>query len=117
MQAKDKSLRNPPLKPSAYLETTVVSYYCSRPSRDIVISARQQITQLWWDNKIHEYSIFISDLVQEEAGKGDDKAAAKRLNAISEFPILEVDTEASRIAKDSSRTEQFPPNIRKMQFI
>lgn len=100
------------MKPSIYLETTVVSYYCSRPSRDIVISARQQLTQLWWDNKIQEFDIFVSDLVHEEAGKGDKDAAAKRLAAISGFSFLEIDEEASRIAKflvaDGAIPKEYP---------
>lgn len=87
------------MNPSVYLETTVISYYSSRPSRDIVISARQQLTQMWWDSKIREYDIFISDLVREEAGKGDTEAAARRLDVISKFAILEIDEEASKIAK------------------
>jgi hypothetical protein len=40
-----------------------------------------------------------SILVQEEAGKGDAEAAAKRLKAISDFAILEIDEDASRVAK------------------
>jgi predicted nucleic acid-binding protein len=87
------------MKPSLYLETTIVSYYCSRPSRDIVISARQQLTQMWWENKIDDYDIYISDLVQDEASKGDKDASVKRLETISKFEILEVDAEASRVAK------------------
>jgi hypothetical protein len=87
------------MKSSIYLETTVVSYYCSRPSRDIVISARQQLTQIWWENKIDDYNIFISDLVQDEASKGDTEASMKRLEIIANFKILEVDAEASRVAK------------------
>jgi len=100
------------MKPSIYLETTVVSYYCSRPSRDIVIGARQQVTQMWWDNNIQEYAIFISDLVQEEAGKGDIEAAAKRHEAISGFAFLEIDEDASRIAKflvaDGAIPKEYP---------
>lgn len=87
------------MKSSIYLETTIVSYYCSRPSRDIVISARQQLTQIWWENKLNDYDIFISDLVQDEASKGDKDASVKRLEAIAKFEILEVDSEASRVAK------------------
>jgi hypothetical protein len=54
---------------------------------------------MWWDSRIQEYDIFISDLVQEEAGKGDLKAAAKRIEVISEFTVLEIDENASRMAK------------------
>ena len=37
------------MKPKIYIETSVISYYTSRPSRDIVTAGRQQITREWWD--------------------------------------------------------------------
>ena len=37
------------MKPRLYLETSVVSYYVGRPSRDLIIAGRQQITRDWWE--------------------------------------------------------------------
>ncbi len=34
------------MKETVYLETTVVSYYTSKPSRDIIALAHQEITPL-----------------------------------------------------------------------
>ncbi len=31
-----------------YLETTIVSYFMARTSRDLIVAAHQQITQEWW---------------------------------------------------------------------
>lgn len=90
---------------SVYLETTIVSYYCSRANRDIIISARQQLTELWWNTQIKNYNVFISDLVLEESAKGDNVAATKRLEAISNFKILEIDNECSEIAKNTNFTK------------
>lgn len=117
------------MKPTIYLETTVVSYYCSRPSRDIVISARQQLTQIWWDSKINEFEVFVSDLVIEEAGKGDLNAASKRIEAISDFMVLKIDEDAAMIAKnllsDGAIPQEYPEDaihiavasINRMTFI
>lgn len=33
------------MKETVYIETSVVSYYTSKPSRDLVIVARQEITR------------------------------------------------------------------------
>ena len=38
-------------KQSVYIETTIVSYYISRPSRDLIIASRQALTREWWETK------------------------------------------------------------------
>jgi hypothetical protein len=34
-----------------YVETPVISYLTSRPSRDVVVAAHQQVTKEWWDKR------------------------------------------------------------------
>jgi hypothetical protein len=96
------------MKPSVYLETTVVSYFCSRPSLDIVINARQQITQQWWEMRRGDFDLFVSDLVYKEISKGDAGAVTKRINAIKAFNVIEIDDEAIRIAETLVRQNAIP---------
>jgi hypothetical protein len=96
------------MKASVYLETTVISYFGSRPSPDIVINARQQITQQWWELRIGDFDLFVSDLVYKEISKGDADAAAKRIDAIKTFKVLEIDDEAMRIAETLVRQSAIP---------
>ena len=81
---------------SVYVETTVVSYYAARPSREVIVAARQESTRELWPRFISEYETFVSVLVREEASKGDEEQASLRLQAIAAFPTLETD-EAARI--------------------
>ena len=37
------------MKPRVYVETTVISYLKTRPSRDVVVAGHQQSTRHWWD--------------------------------------------------------------------
>ena len=37
------------MKPTLYIETTVLSYYAAKPSRDIIVLAHQAITKEWWE--------------------------------------------------------------------
>ncbi|MBM4127214.1 MAG: type II toxin-antitoxin system VapC family toxin [Nitrospira sp.] len=84
---------------SVYVETSVISYYAARPSRDIVTAARQAITQEWWNEARQYYEIYISVLVAEEANAGDAVAAQKRSDALSGLPLLEMNDAAESLAR------------------
>ncbi len=64
------------MKPRLYLETTIPSYLTSRPSKDLIVSAHQQITREWWRIRRDAFEIYTSQFVTDEAGAGDKKAAA-----------------------------------------
>ena len=87
------------MKESIYLETTVVSYYTSKPSQDIVALAHQEITRQWWPIAIMRYDIFISEVVTEEASFGDPEAAKRRLEELKDFPHLELNDKAEEMAQ------------------
>jgi len=66
------------MKPFLYLETTIPSYLTSRPSRDLIVAARQQLTMDWWLNRRDDFRIFVSQIVLDEAAEGDRRASAAR---------------------------------------
>jgi hypothetical protein len=84
--------------PSAYLETTIVSYFCARPSRDLIIAAQQEITRVWWQERLPHYRIVISDFVLREAMAGDDLAAKNRISALKPFSLLDITDEVEKLA-------------------
>ena len=96
------------MKSTVYLETTVVSYYVARPSRDLVTAARQQVTRDWWEESRRTFDTFISVLVLEEARGGDHHAAEKRLEAVSEMPVLKMSEAAEALAEVLVRTGTIP---------
>ena len=81
-----------------YIETSVVSYYTSRPSRDLVTAARQQVTREWWETARLSFETYVSTLVLEEAGEGDQSAAEKRLQALTGMPVLTITAEVEALA-------------------
>ncbi len=87
------------MKPTLYLETTIPSYLKAKQSRDIIQTARQQITSAWWDNRLNDFEIFISQIVIDEASEGDTVASRKRLEAIETFPLLEITEEVVDLAE------------------
>jgi len=86
------------MKQRVYIETTVVSYYTGRATRDVIIALRQEETRLFWPKLLDEYDAYISGLVYDEASEGDQEAAKKRLKAIEPFPILQVNEAATVLA-------------------
>lgn len=50
-----------------WIETTIPSYLVARPSRDLLIAARQQITRDRWDSRGAQFDPYISEPVLEEA--------------------------------------------------
>ena len=46
------------MKKKVYIETSIVSYLTARPSRDLVIAARQEITHELWQVLQKQYEIY-----------------------------------------------------------
>lgn len=65
-------------KAAVYLETSVIGYATSRPSRDLVVAGHQQITRDWFAVRAQSYELFVSQLVVSEAAGGDEGAAQQR---------------------------------------
>ena len=83
-----------------YVETSVISYLLARPSRDLVVAAHQEITRQWWDSESAKYDLYISEAVIREAGAGDTQAAAQRLTHLESFPVLDINQEVEKLARD-----------------
>ena len=84
---------------SVYIETSVISYYTARSSRDLVAAARQTITQEWWEEARNRFDLYISTVVIAEAKTGDPLAAQRRMAAIADLSVLDVNDAAEDLAK------------------
>lgn len=81
-----------------YIETSMVSYLTARPSRDVVAAAHQQISLDWWEYRRGDFDLCSSQLVIDEAGRGDQSVAKRRLEILAGIPLLEVTNKAQRLA-------------------
>ena len=96
------------MRPTVYLETTVVSYLVARPSRDLVTAAHQQLTREWWEGQRDAFEMFVSQAVVREASAGDPTVAARRLAALDGIPALELTAEVLNLASALVRTGAVP---------
>jgi hypothetical protein len=83
--------------PKVYIETSVVSYLTSQPSRDIVLAAHQQITHSWWATRAR-FDLYVSEAVLTEAGGGDPVAASRRLAILASLPVLSITNDVVGLA-------------------
>ena len=95
--------------PTLYLETTIPSYLVARRSPLARIAADQQTTQDWWDFHRHEYEMFVSEAVLDEAGDGDAALASKRLAVLAGIPRLQTTPEADALVERLLRSDIIPP--------
>jgi predicted nucleic acid-binding protein len=86
------------MKPSVYIETTVISYLTARLSKDLVVAAHQQITEEWWRTRRHLFDLYASQLVVREAGTGDEEQVNKRLKALETVEHLKITENALSLA-------------------
>ena len=69
------------MKQKVYIETSVVSYFTAKTSKDLVVAGHQTSTVDMWNN-LDSFQVFISDIVIQEASKGNSEQAKLRLDAL-----------------------------------
>ena len=92
-----------------YVESTIPSYLVSRPSRDVVVCARQQVTREWWETWRESFDLVVSQVVIDEVAEGDAEMAAARLSVIGEIPLLDINDEVIELASKIISCSALPP--------
>jgi len=86
-----------------------VSYLTAWPAREPVTKVHQQLTREWWNTRRTRFELFISEVVLDEAARGDTSAALARLGVLESIPILRVNDEARGLAAALLRSAALPP--------
>ena len=94
--------------PTVYVETSIVSYLTSRPSRDLIIAAHQAVTGEWWRTAPERFVLVASELVFAEAAAGDANAARARLTALEAVSRLDATEEAAALTRRLMELGAFP---------
>ena len=94
--------------PSLYVETTIPSYLCARPSQDPLIAGQQAATKRWWHSRRRFFVLYISQFVENEARVGDAQIAAKRLQILRPIEKLHVTAEVDDFARQILTTQILP---------
>ncbi len=97
------------MKPTIYLETSIIGYRASRPSRDLITAANQQLTHEWWDHHLADYDAYVSTAVIDECSAGDKIAAQERMALLVGIPEIAITQPATKLAQALMRIIPLPP--------
>lgn len=86
------------LKPTVYIETSVIGYLTSRKREDAIIAGHQQTTQEWWATAAERFELVASELVVRECSAGDPSAATERLQALDGLTMVAITETAEQLS-------------------
>jgi len=95
-------------KPTVYIETSIISFLTSRPTRDLSILWYQHTTRTWWDNCRENFHLYISYPVYNEISLGDISASASRLEAVRGIELLRTTPGAEDLAQKLLESHSLP---------
>jgi len=97
------------VRPSVYVETSIISYLAARPSRDLIVAARQQVTHTWWGERRPAFDLYVSQVVLDEILAGDPDAAERRAALVAGIPVLDITPEVADLAAALIQRVPLPP--------
>ena len=86
------------MKEKVYLETSFFGYLTARLSNNLIVMANAEITKRWWNKRKDKFALYISQVVTDEAQKGDQEMAIKRREMQKNIPILRLNEEVKILA-------------------
>ncbi len=93
---------------TVYLETSVIGYLTSRPSRDLITAANQQLTYDWWNEHRQNFDLFISQFVINECSEGDAEAVQERLDVLAGIRQLDATDDVDNLAEELLKRVPLP---------
>ncbi len=96
------------MKPTVYVETSVIGYFASDFSRDLLTAAHQEFTRKWWRSSQDRFSFVTSVVVLDEAARGDKDLARRRLEIVKPLVMLPVSPEAIELSHQLLESAAIP---------
>ncbi|MEH2124413.1 hypothetical protein [Nostoc sp.] len=75
------------MKESIYIETSILGHLTARATDNLILAANIKITQDWWNENRSLFILYASEIVEDEAAKGDPAIASQRLSMLQSLMI------------------------------
>lgn len=99
-----------PAKPLVYLETSFVSYLTAPFSADEKIAREQLATRRWLEEEGPKCELIVSDIVVQEAGRGNPDQAKLRLAFLEKVRTVPETPQVQTLTKLLLDAHALPPN-------
>ncbi|MGK7876169.1 MAG: type II toxin-antitoxin system VapC family toxin [Xenococcaceae cyanobacterium] len=93
---------------TVYIETSIIGYLTARSSNNLILMASVEVTREWWDIRRTQFTLYISQVVLDEVGRGDAEIASRRLELLRDFPLLEVSEAVQSLAAQFLNKSNLP---------
>ncbi|WP_392532343.1 type II toxin-antitoxin system VapC family toxin [Nostoc sp. C117] len=97
------------MKESIYIETSILGHLTARATDNLILAANIKITQDWWNENRSSFILYASEIVEDEAAKGDPAIASQRLSMLQSLMLLELTEEALELAQAFLSQSNLPP--------
>ncbi len=95
-----------------YIETSIISHATAWPSKDPATAVLQNQATQWMAEQRSKFNVVTSQLVIDEASKGDPDAAHRRLQMLADIPIIEANPDVESIAGEILARSLIPQNAK-----
>ncbi|QSV54897.1 MAG: type II toxin-antitoxin system VapC family toxin [Dolichospermum sp. UKL201] len=93
---------------TVYIETSVISYLTARFTKNLIIAANMETTRDWWENRRHDFNLYISQAVLDEVAAGNIEIANKRLELLENFELLSINETVINLAEQFINKSNLP---------
>ncbi|MEM9273049.1 MAG: type II toxin-antitoxin system VapC family toxin [Cyanobacteria bacterium P01_F01_bin.143] len=94
---------------TVYIETSIFGYLTARSTDNLILAANIKITQDWWDKYRNSLVLYVSEIVEDEALRGDPTIAAQRQKLLQSLIFLDLTEEAIALAQEFLQQSNLPP--------
>jgi len=96
---------------TVYIEASIFGYLTARPTENLILAAHIKITQDWWDEYSNSLVLYVSEIVEDEALRGDPIIADQRQSWLQPLIFLDLTEEAITLAQAFLGHSNLPPKV------
>ena len=85
---------------TVYIETSILGYLTASSTDNLILAANMKVTQDWWNICRSSFILYTSEIVENEAARGDPKIASQRLNLLQSLMLLDLPEAAVELAQE-----------------